>query len=79
MHRVLPVMAAWAFVMAASPSGAASSQQAPPMQRAFEHYERIRAALAQDTTENVSAERPSRTQDATKTRVELDSVLRYGP
>jgi hypothetical protein len=47
-------MAAWAFVMAASPSGGASSQQAPPVERAFEHYERIRAALAQDTTENMS-------------------------
>jgi hypothetical protein len=49
-------MAAGAFLMAASPSGAASSQQAPPVERAFEHYERIRSALAQDTSTNVAAE-----------------------
>ena len=56
MHRVLTVMAAGAFLMAAAPSGAAFSQQGTPVQRAFEHYERIRAALSQDTTENVPVE-----------------------
>jgi hypothetical protein len=49
-------MAAWAFLITASASNAAFSQQVPPVERAFEHYERIRVALAQDTTENVSVE-----------------------
>ncbi len=30
--------------------------QEQPMERAFEHYERIRSALAQDTTKGVTAE-----------------------
>jgi hypothetical protein len=42
--------------MAAAPSGAALSQQERPLERAFEHYERIRAALAQDTTTDIAAE-----------------------
>lgn len=57
MHRASTIIAAWAFVVvAASASGTAASQQAPPVERAFEHYERIRAALAHDTMENVSVE-----------------------
>lgn len=41
--------------MAGSGAGAALNQQTRPVERAFEHYERIRAALAQDTTKGVAA------------------------
>jgi hypothetical protein len=45
-----------ALLAAAAPSGVAASQQPSPLERAFEHYERIRAALAQDTTKDIAAE-----------------------
>jgi hypothetical protein len=56
MSRVLTAITACALLVTASVSGAVVSQQPTPMQRAFEHYERIRAALAQDTTTNIATE-----------------------
>ena len=52
---VIFIMVGAAF-MTAAPSSAALSQQERPLERAFEHYERIRAALAQDTTNGIAAE-----------------------
>jgi hypothetical protein len=56
MHRVCAALAAWAFVMTPFLSSVAASRQAPPVERTFEHYERIRSALAQDTTKNIATE-----------------------
>ena len=53
--RSIAFVVAGALFIAASPTGAARGQQ-EPVARAFEHYERIRAALAQDTTQDIAAE-----------------------
>ena len=45
-----------AVVMAASTSEAGPRQQERPVDRAFEHYESIRAAFAQDTTKGVATD-----------------------
>ena len=54
--RSIAFVLAGALFIAASPSTAGLSQQEEPVVRAFEHYERIRAALAQDTTKDIAAE-----------------------
>lgn len=55
-NRSVGFVLAGALFIATSPIGAARGQQEQPVVRAFEHYERIRAALAQDTTEDIAAE-----------------------
>ena len=56
MNRVLPAIAACTLVVTASASAAAAIQQPLALERTFEHYERIRTALAQDTTTNVATD-----------------------
>lgn len=56
MRRGFSFVLVGAVLMAAAPSGAALYQQERPLERAFEHYERIRVALAQDTTKDIAAE-----------------------
>ena len=54
--RSIAFVLAGALFIAASPSSAGPSQRKEPVVRALEHYERIRAALAQDTTKDIAAE-----------------------
>jgi hypothetical protein len=54
MHRVLTLIAAGSLTLAVFPTTASGQQ--PTVERAFEHYERIRTSLAQDTTKSVRAE-----------------------
>lgn len=56
MRKAFTVLLGVCLVAAASVSGLALRAQERPLERAFEHYERIRAALAQDTTKGVAAE-----------------------
>ena len=49
-------LAAGALLIAASVWAAAASQQTRPIERAFDHYERIRAVLAQDSMKGIAAE-----------------------
>jgi len=54
MHKAFNVILGGGLVVAAS--AVALTAQEQPVERAFEHYERMRSALAQDTTKGVTAE-----------------------
>ena len=56
MRNAFSVIFGVGLVVAVSSSGVALPTQERPVERAFEHYERIRAALAQDTTKGIAAE-----------------------
>lgn len=55
IQRMSRLILALGFVWATASTAAAAAQQ-PTVERAFEHYERIRTALAQDTTRGIAAE-----------------------
>ena len=56
MHRAFNLVLGLGLVLAASVSVLALGAQERSLERAFEHYERIRVALAQDTTKGIAPE-----------------------